>query len=151
MLRKIMLGLLVVFLILQAYRPERNTGEMHGPKSLFAAHHPPPAVERLLVRSCFDCHSNHTRYPWYSNVQPLGWWLQHHVNEGREALNFSIWADYKKEDMPHILEELQEEIEKGHMPLPSYLLLHNDAKLTPSEKDTVLHWAKEQGARFISG
>jgi cbb3-type cytochrome oxidase cytochrome c subunit len=89
MLRKILFGLLAILLVIQLFRPERNTGDTHGPRSLAAVHSISPSAERILQEACYDCHSNNTRYPWYANVQPVGWWLQHHVNEGKESLNFS--------------------------------------------------------------
>ena len=141
-LRIILFTLLAIVLVIQAFRPARNNGELHGPQSLAAAHPVPADVESILRKACYDCHSNHTRYPWYTNVQPAGWWMQHHVNEGKESLNFSEWASYSREDMPHILEELQEEVSEGHMPLPSYLWVHGDAKLSAAEKSTLLTWAK---------
>src|SRR4028118_2135334 len=134
MVRKILLGLVVVFAAFQFIRPKKNKGEVHGPQSLAAAHPIPPAAEGILRKACYDCHSNNTRYPWYANVQPLGWWLQHHVDEGKESLNFSEWKTYSREDMPHILEELREEVEEGHMPLPSYLKMHDEANITATEK-----------------
>lgn len=142
MFRKILLGIFLLLLIVQFIRPERNAGDIHGPQSLYTTGAITPAVEQILVRACYDCHSNSTRYPWYANIQPLGWWLHHHVNEGKESLNLSEWTTYKAEDMPHILEELHEEVEEGHMPLPSYLRVHRDAVLSAAEKDTLLHWSK---------
>jgi signal recognition particle subunit SEC65 len=141
-IRIIILVLLFIFLAIQAYRPARNHGELHGPQSLAVAHPIPANVEAILQKACYDCHSNSTRYPWYTNIQPGGWWMQHHVNEGKESLNFSEWTSYSPEDMPHVLEELQEEVREGHMPLPSYLWLHGEAKLTAVEKDALLSWAR---------
>jgi hypothetical protein len=143
-----LITLLAIFLVMQAFRPARNSGELHGPRSLAAAHPIPANVDAILQKACYDCHSNRTRYPWYTNIQPGGWWMQHHVDEGRESLNFSEWATYSKEDMPHILEELQEEVNEGHMPLPSYLWIHGDAKLTAAEKKTLLAWAHKLEAHL---
>lgn len=141
-LRTFLFSLLTIFLVMQAFRPKRNTGDIHGPQSPAAAHPIPANVETILQKACYDCHSAHTTYPWYANVQPIGWWMQHHVNEGKESLNFSEWTTYKTEDMPHILHELQEEVGEGHMPISSYTWVHGDAKLSAAEKDTLLRWAK---------
>lgn len=141
--RKILLALLLAFLILQAFRPERNKGELHGAQSLAATGAAPAGVEGILKKACYDCHSNNTRYPWYANIQPIGLWMQHHVDEGKESLNFSEWAQYSAEDKPHMLEELREEVGEGHMPLPSYLWMHGDAKLSDGEKSTLIRWAKD--------
>lgn len=141
-LKIIVCSILALLLIIQFFGPKRNTGEVYGPQSLAAAHPIPPATERILRKACYDCHSNNTRYPWYANVQPLGWWLQHHVDEGKESLNFSEWKTYSREDMPHILEELREEVEEGHMPLPSYLKMHSEANISAAEKNTLIQWAR---------
>lgn len=141
-LRILLFSLLAIFLVMQAFQPTRNNGELHGPRSLTAAHPIPASVEAILQKACYDCHSNYTRYPWYTAIQPGGWWMQRHVDEGKQSLNFSEWTSYKSEDMPHILEELREEVGEGHMPLPSYLWIHSDAKLSATEKDALMQWAK---------
>ena len=147
-LRIFLFTLIAIFVLMQAFRPARNSGELHGPQSLAVAHHVPARVEAILQKACYDCHSNRTRYPWYANIQPGGWWMQHHVNEGKQSLNFSEWISYKQEDMPHILEELQEEVVEGGMPLPSYLWIHEDAKLSAAEKSALLAWAKALEAKL---
>ena len=89
-----------------------------------------PTTRRLAVRACFDCHSNETQWPWYSNVAPMSWLVERHVVEGRRALNFSRW-DRPSEDS----DEASEVVAEGEMPLPSYLVAHPTARLSPSERD----------------
>lgn len=91
----------------------------------------PLAVKEILQRSCYDCHSNETRWPWYSYVAPVSWLLAHDVEEGREELNFSDWARYSKDT--HKLEEIAEEVEEGEMPMPIFLVMHSEAKVSESE------------------
>jgi hypothetical protein len=98
-------------------------------------------VAGILQRACNDCHSNNTHYPWYTNIQPVGWWMQHHVNEGKEELNFSEFGTYTAKRQNHKMEEVAEQIKKGEMPLNSYLWIHKDAKLSDQEKEILISWA----------
>lgn len=93
-----------------------------------------PKESKLIKNACYDCHSYATQLPWYSKVAPVSWWTAHHVNEGREHLNFSLWADYPKGKIDHKLEECSEETEEGEMPLNSYTWTHSDAKLSEDDK-----------------
>jgi hypothetical protein len=142
MLRKILLGLLILFVLIQFIRPEKNAGTIHGPKSIATLYPVPPQVEAILARSCYDCHSNHTNYPWYTNIQPAGWWMQHHVDEGNEHLNFSEFGIYPPKKMAHKMEEVREMVEKGEMPLESYALIHRDARLSAEDRRTLIEWAR---------
>jgi mono/diheme cytochrome c family protein len=92
-----------------------------------------PQTRELVVRACFDCHSNETRWPWYSNIAPVSWLLQHHVDEGREHLNFHEWDKPQKH-----AHEAAHEVEEGEMPMWSYLLLHGEAELPDEEKQALM-------------
>lgn len=96
---------------------------------------PSDEVKALIKGACYDCHSNATVYPWYSEVAPVSWWTKHHVNEGREELNFSVWADYSLKKADHKLEECAEEVEEGKMPLDSYTWTHGDADLNEKQRE----------------
>lgn len=141
-MKRVLTGLLVLFLILQAFRPERNLGAVHGPQDVTQVKAVPPQVERILQKACYDCHSNATRYPWYTSIQPVGWWMQHHVNEGKEHLNFSTLAALPPDEQRHALHECAEEVEEGHMPISSYLWVHHDAMLSAAERETLVQWAE---------
>lgn len=142
MLRKILIGLLVALVIIQFIRPERNVASAMSANDISTKYTVPDDVNKLLQKACNDCHSNNTVYPWYSNIQPVGWWLQNHVNEGKEELNFSEFATYKNKKAAHKLEEVVELVEEGEMPLESYTIVHKEAKLTNEEKATLVTWAK---------
>lgn len=88
-----------------------------------------PAVRALAVRACFDCHSNETRWPWYSHVAPASWLVAHHVDEGRRELNFSEWNKPQKH-----ADDAAELLSTGEMPLKGYLALHGEARLSEAEK-----------------
>ena len=102
----------------------------------------PSEVTAILKRACFDCHSNHTTFPWYSSIAPVSWFTKHHVEEGREHMNFSTWAAYDDEKKLKFLEKIPKAI-KSKMPLPSYLLIHKEAKLSDADKALLSTWANE--------
>jgi hypothetical protein len=99
-------------------------------------------VKRVIERSCYDCHSNETRWPWYSQVAPLSWLITSDVNEGREHLNFSTWGRLSTEDRVEKMEEIGEEVEEWEMPLWFYLPLHPEARLSAKDRDLLLEWSR---------
>lgn len=105
-----------------------------------------PEVREILARSCFDCHSNRTEWPWYSQVAPVSWWIVHHVDEGREHLNFSAWDTLPAEDRREAGEEIVEEVEEGKMPLATYVVGHPGAQLSDQDRQRLLAWARSLGA-----
>jgi hypothetical protein len=140
MLKKFALIILLVFLIIQFFRPEKNISAQDQPQALKKRYVIPAPVETYLKKACFDCHSNNTRYPWYAEVQPVAWYLAHHVQEGKGELNFDEFLNYPLKKQDHKLEEVIETQEEGTMPLTSYLLMHHDAKLTSAQKKEIIDW-----------
>ncbi|MEI6487447.1 MAG: heme-binding domain-containing protein [Bacteroidota bacterium] len=138
-IRKIIVVLAVVLVVIQFIRPKHNEGDMHGPNEIAAS----PEVRTILEKSCYDCHSNSTVYPWYTNIQPLGWWISNHVNEGKEEFNFSEFNAYKLKRKLHKMKKLKEEIEENEMPLTSYTLIHTGSKLSEEQKTQLLNWVSE--------
>lgn len=150
MKKKILWGLLILIVLIQFIRPAKNRSAIVAANDITNHYPVPDTVRGILKRSCNDCHSNNTEYPWYTNIQPVGWWLQHHVNEGKDGLNFSEFASYEIKDQHHMLHELIEEIEEDHMPLNSYLWIHKDAKLSPDDKKLLTDWANAVRAEIAS-
>ena len=148
MKKKILPLLLIIFIAIQIFRPEKNRSSTISANDITNHYTVPPNVQNILKRSCNDCHSNNTEYPWYSNVQPVSWWLQNHVNEGKNAINFSEFATYELRDQHHVLEELIEEVREDHMPLNSYLWIHKDARLDSSQKKLLIDWANAASAQI---
>ena len=141
--KKILLAVLAIFIIIQFIRPTRNTGETEGTNSISKKYTVPDNVQSILKQSCYDCHSNNTKYPWYTNVQPIGWWIQFsHVNDGKRHLNFSEFASYPDKKAKHKLEEIVDEIKEGGMPLGTYTFIHNDAALSPEQAKVLVDWAE---------
>jgi len=104
----------------------------------------PENVQAILKRACFDCHSSHTTFPWYSSIAPVSWFTKMHVKEGREHLNFSTWASYDDEKKIKYLQKIPKAI-KRKMPMPSYLLIHKEAELSDADKATLTEWAESAG------
>ncbi len=102
----------------------------------------PPAVDTILRRACWDCHSNETNWPWYSYVAPVSWWVVEHVEHGRSDLNFSDWPTFDLEAQEHALADIREEVAGGEMPLPSYTWIHRGARLSEQERMTLLEWTR---------
>lgn len=140
MWKKILLGLLVIFLAIQLIRQPKNSGPAHGPDDLIVRTDPDPEIRRLIQTACYDCHSNQTRYPWYAEVQPVGWWLASHVNEGKAHLNFSTFGQLTAKRAVRKLEACADEVTEGGMPLASYTLAHPGARLTPAQRKLLGDW-----------
>jgi hypothetical protein len=137
------LGLLVALIAVQFYRSPRNTGVAEGPQSIVGQHPVPADVRKILRRACYDCHSNHTTYPWYAAVQPVAWWLDAHISRGKSEINFSDFTAYDAKRAVRRLQATADVVLERHMPLKSYLLLHREAKLTDAEVALVVQWAED--------
>jgi hypothetical protein len=132
--------IIILLLVIQFVQPQRNTSDGLGDSDISKVYSMPPDLHQTMINKCYDCHSNNTRYPWYSYLQPIGWWLAAHVHEGKEHVNFSTFKNYDAKQKAHALEELEEVVEEGSMPLKAYVLLHPDAELTDSDKKAILDW-----------
>jgi len=140
-LKYIAIGLVTVFLVGQFIRPSFTNPPVNPDERIEASVEVPPDVAAILKRSCSDCHTNETTYPWYSQITPVNWWLKDHVDEGRGELNFSSWGTYSPKRKAKKFEELCEQVESGAMPLPSYLWGHRDAALAPDDARLLCAWA----------
>ena len=145
MIKKILIGLGIVLIIIQFIRPDKNESN-DVTYDIATKYEVPKDVNHLLQVSCNDCHSNKTEYPWYSNVQPVAWWLNDHVVDGKKHLNFSEFTKMPIAIQNHKLEETIEMVEKKEMPLPSYtnLGLHSEANLSDGQRKLITDWAKAQ-------
>jgi len=140
-LKRILLVLAVIFIIIQFFRPARNISEVNPVHEVTAAVAVPSDVQNMLRTSCYDCHSNNTRYPWYINIQPAAWFMNNHIKEAKRGLNFSEFATYPLRRQYRRMNDIIENVNDGEMPLPSYLLIHTDAKLSTEQKDKLVAWA----------
>ncbi len=134
--------LLVGFIILQFFRPAKNVQASAQPYHISTRFSIPADVTTILEKACYDCHSNNTRYPWYYNIQPVGIWMNNHVIEGKNGLNFSEYTNRRLRYQYHKMEEVVELVNEGEMPLDSYTWTHGDARLKPEEKTKLVNWAE---------
>lgn len=147
-LKKIGWVLVVAFIIAQFFGPEKNEGDLTSLSTFINETNPSNEVHKILKESCFDCHSNKTRYPWYSSITPINYWMADHVKVGKKKLNFSKWKDYSLRRKEHKMEELYEEVDKKNMPLDSYTWIHKEANLSESQIKIIVDWAKKEQARY---
>lgn len=139
--KKILIGLLLILIIAQAFRPAKNiSGDKM--KDISVTYVVPEDVKTILAKACNDCHSNSTRYPWYSEVQPVAWWLNDHIIDGKRHLNFNEFDGYRIAKQYKKLEECIKEVKEGGMPLSSYTIIHKDAILSDTEKQTLFNWCE---------
>src|SRR5215207_10406018 len=133
--------LFLLFAGVQLVRPERVNPPAAAGQSLEEHARVPPEVAGVLKRSCMDCHSNRTDWPWYSNVAPTSWFVADHVNHGRRHLNFSRWGGYDRRRAGDLLKEICTTAKAGVMPPDSYTLVHRGARLAPSDVRALCEWA----------
>jgi len=141
MLKRILLAILVILVVIQLFRPDKNQTKAEQTNSVRAHYTIPTDVEQSLKMACYDCHSNNTRYPWYFHIQPIAWWMADHVNEGRRHLNFDEFAAYPVKKQLHKLAGTVKSQKEGWMPIDSYLWIHHDAKLSQQQRSRLANWA----------
>jgi hypothetical protein len=146
----IALVVLCVLAILQFIRPARTNPVVESSLALESHTRVDPAVAAILDRSCIDCHSNKTRWPWYTNISPVSWFVVGHVNDGREDMNFSEWGRYEKRDQEKMLEGICELATEGEMPLSSYTPMHRGSKLTADDVKTLCAWTERERAALAA-
>jgi hypothetical protein len=138
--KKILLAILLLFTAVQFIRPARNRSDAVQTADMITNFSVPENVAGSLRTSCYDCHSNNTRYPWYANIQPVAWFLANHIKDGKEELNFNEFTTYSKRRQLSKLKSVQNSIKDGSMPLSSYTLMHSDAKLSEESKASIIQW-----------
>ena len=143
MKKKILVGLLILFVLAQAIQPSKNQGDVNASQDISAAFPVSENVMQILKKSCYDCHSNYTSYPWYDHITPINWWVYSHIKEGKWELNFNEFASYSSRKQLKKLKEIAETVEEDEMPLPSYLITHGDARLNIDQKKLLIDWARK--------
>ncbi|MBV9961776.1 MAG: heme-binding domain-containing protein [Parafilimonas sp.] len=142
MLKRILLILLITFIAIQFFRPEKNIHPVAQPNDISKLYAVPADVDTILMHACKDCHSNNTRYPWYNKVQPVAWFLDNHVRDGKRSFNLNEFTSYPAWRQYDKISEVKKQIDKGDMPLSSYTWIHKDAILTDAQKNTIEAWSE---------
>lgn len=135
------LVLFIVVIAIQFIQPVRNESGQVNQNSITKIYPVPKKVQMILSVACYDCHSNNTRYPWYANIQPVGWWMSLHIKEAKSELNFDEFGSYSKRRQQSKLKSIINSIDDGTMPLSSYTLIHKDAILSKEDKMSIKDWA----------
>ncbi len=139
-----------IIALIQVIRIDTVNPEAVPAKDFLNVTQAPPEIAGILTTSCYDCHSNQTKYPWYSQIAPGSWLMKKHINEGRKHLNFSTWSDYTADKQNSKKEKIVEEVEEMGMPLTSYTLIHADAKLTDASRQALIGWFKQLESGSVS-
>lgn len=140
------MGLLIAVIVIvaiQFVQPARNQNGQVLAADITRIYAVPDSVQSILEASCYDCHSNNTRYPWHANIQPVGWWLASHIKNGKADLNFSEFANYSKRRQLSKLKSIASSVEEEKMPLPAYTVIHKNARLSKQNKTVILNWINQ--------
>src|SRR5882672_254132 len=146
-LKWIIIVLAIIFVGMQFVRPAKTNPPIDPSQTIEAHTQMTPTVAAMLDRSCNDCHSNKTRWPWYSNVAPVSWFVINHVNDARKDLNFSEWSKRDADRQSRKLQQMCDEVTDGAMPLSSYTPMHAGSKLSAADVKTLCEWANGERAR----
>jgi len=149
-LRLLLLVSGIVLVAIQFVRPGRNKNEQVSDSDISKVLSVPDSVLVMLHNTCYDCHSNNTRYPWYSNIQPVGWLLARDISRGKKQLNFNEFGEYIPRRQLSKLEGIADNVRDNTMPLKSYRLIHRSARLNENEKRLLINWAERSIDRFTT-
>ena len=150
LLSRVGLAVVGLFVVIQLYRPDRSNPPFDPAQALETGGRAPADVTAILERSCYDCHSSRTRWPWYSNIAPMSWMIADDVTSARKKVDFSRWTTYPPKLMSRKLTAINDEVMKGDMPLKQYLMLHKDARLSDSDKSVIGDWASMEADRVLT-
>ena len=147
MKKTIWLALAGLLVAIQFIQPNRSVHPIDPTQDIRQTLLAPATVQSVLVAACYDCHSYESKYPWYSRVAPVSWWVSNHIAEGRKELNFSTFSTLAPEDRAEALEDAAEAVQKGEMPLESYVWMHPAAKLSAAQRDLLVRWFQANGGQ----
>jgi hypothetical protein len=141
--KKILIGVLIVFIAIQFIQPAHNKNTQLLVTDITKTYSLPDSVYTILRNKCYDCHSNTTNYPWYTNIQPMGWFMAKHIRDGKKDLNFSEFGSYSLRRQINKLRGIESSIKEGTMPISSYTIMHADVKLTSNDTATINYWVRK--------
>jgi hypothetical protein len=147
-LRWIGISAAIGFILIQFVIPERTNPAVDQSLAIAAQAEFTPPISTMIKASCFDCHSNETRWPWHCYIAPVSWLVANDVATGRRNLNFSEWGKYSKSKRVLKLGQIYEQVSRGEMPLKKYLLMHADAQLSAADRDSILSWTERERDRL---
>ena len=139
-IKKILFAILVVIIAIQFIQPARNKSGQVLQTDFSTTYDIPQDIFTLVKNACYDCHSNNTNYPWYSNIQPVAWVMARHISKGKQKLNFSCFGSNTTRKKVSKLKEIANQIKDGEMPITSYKLMHKSARLSEDDKNLLMNW-----------
>ena len=140
--RNILIALAIILIIMQFFSIDKTNPSIDQAKDFLTVENTPTEVAQLFKIACYDCHSNETKYPWYTSVAPISWFIKGHIDNGREVLNFSTWSDYNAKQKSHKMEEIIEVVDGKEMPMLTYWMIHWDAKISEEQRKQITDWVK---------
>lgn len=146
--KKIFVVLVIILIVAQFFGPKKNEGNVQSFEPFLKDTNPSEEVTSILKESCFDCHSDVTRYPWYAKITPANYWMASHIADGKKEFNISAWNGYSIKKKDKKFKELIEMVEKKEMPLKSYTFAHSDARLTDAQIAAVVDWGKKVRLKY---
>ncbi len=149
-MKKVVFLIMVIFVLLQLIPTNLPEPVTDNPDDLLKTAKVPTEVAALLKKSCYDCHSNETVYPWYAHIVPVSFLVKRDIEEGKKELNFSLWGQLKKSKKAKMLDEISEEISEGDMPMKIYTLIHRDAVLSEKDKELLINWTESYAESLFS-
>jgi len=138
----------VILVVIQFIKPTLNTDRYNEQTDFLAIEKPTEVIAKQIKVSCYNCHSNTTQYPWYNNITPINFLINHHIKEAKSEINFSVWSKYSVKNKIHAIEECIEELEEDEMPLKSYVWLHNEAKISAKSKKELITWLQQLKVKY---
>jgi hypothetical protein len=141
--RNVLIVSLSILALIQLKTTDKSPIHSDPQSDFFTIEEAPEQVGELITAICYDCHSNQTSYPWYSHIAPVSWWLDGHIDHGREKMNFSVWDGYSKEQQDSLKNKSAKLIEKKWMPILTYKITHSDARLSEEQRNMLIAWLKE--------
>jgi hypothetical protein len=139
-MRRTLIFFVWIIVLIQFIRVDYTNPPLKEKNDLIVLTNPPENVQVILKKTCYNCHSNTTVWPWYSQIAPASWLITHDVNEARRHFNFSKWNEMDTRHIEKFVEEAEYEILEGDMPLPSFTIMHKNTKLTDEEKEIMIDW-----------
>ncbi|MGW8121040.1 heme-binding domain-containing protein [Roseivirga echinicomitans] len=149
-LRYILTFVLFAFVVIQFIKRPEKINEPVTEDDIIGLLNVDQEIASMLKSACYDCHSSQPRYPWYASVAPVSWWINGHIIDAQDELNFSLWGTFTARKRDHKLEELIEMVEDREMPLPNYVLLHSEAKLSNEQIEKLKNWANAERANIAA-
>jgi len=139
-MKKVLIIIISILVVIQFITIDKTNPVVDSSKDFITLTNPPQEIGMMIKSSCYDCHSHHTKYPWYTNVAPVSWIIKNHIDVGRSHLNFSAWSEYDSRKQNHQLEECIEVVENSEMPLIPYTLAHSEANLSDEQRKILVNW-----------